>query len=76
MPVVVLYSKVVVLRVQSDSQEDIYKRVSEEHAESSAVRLSADEKGVQMGSNSRCASRSDAGDPAFDLCKLGDNIPE
>ncbi len=32
------------------------------------------EEGVQMESKCRCASRPDAGDPAFDLCKLGGNI--
>ena len=31
----------------------------------------AEEEGVQMETNSRCASRSGAGGPAFDLCKLG-----
>jgi hypothetical protein len=36
----------------------------------------AEEKGVQMESDSRCASRSDAGTvaTAFDLCKHGRNL--
>ena len=34
----------------------------------------AEEVGVQMTARGRCASRSGAGKPAFDLCKLGCNM--